>query len=101
MRGRSKRHHCSETWRGREAPGVGAMVGGGGEGGHKGEGGGETEVEDKMSCILLQIGSVMAEGGVMLRGEECAEMGGSDRRREEEREGAGSSRSKGHTAVCF
>lgn len=39
-----------------------------------GEGGGETQVEDKMSCILLQIGRVMAGGGVMLRGEARAEM---------------------------
>lgn len=72
MRGRSKQHHCRETRRG--APGVGGEVGGGARGGHEGEGGGETQVEDKMSCILLQIGRVTAGGGVMLPGEVRAEM---------------------------
>lgn len=106
MRRRSKQHHCRETRRG--APGVGGA--GGARGGHEGEGGGETQVEDKMSCILLQIGRVTAGGGVMLPGEVRAEMvswlervcgGAGGRGREEEREGAGSGRSKGHTAGVF
>lgn len=98
MKGRSKQHHCRETRRG--APGVGAGTEAA-RGGHEGESGGETQVEDKMSCILLQIGRVTAGGrGDVARRGACRD-GVTDRKRGLRGGEQGAADQKATPLVCF